>query len=70
MRVVEVQTGGESAIADGREREREREIKKLKRERERERARTTTVQKRVNEMKTGAKRERGSVVFELKQEEQ
>ena len=36
MRVVEVQTGGESAIADGREREREREIKKLKRERERE----------------------------------
>lgn len=51
-------------------REREREIKKLKRERERERARTTTVQKRVNEMKTGAKRERGSVVFELKQEEQ
>lgn len=59
MRVVEVQTGGESAIADGRERER-RNKKTEEKERERERARTTTVQKRANEMKTGAKRERGS----------
>lgn len=55
---------------EGKERERKRNKKTEERERERERARTTTVQKRVNEMKTGAKRERGSVVFELKQEEQ
>ena len=45
---------------EGKERERKRNKKTEERERERERARTTTVQKRANEMKTGAKRERGS----------
>lgn len=50
MRVVEVETGGESAIADGREREREN-----KKNEEKERKRTP--QERANEMKTGGERE-------------
>lgn len=50
MRVVEVETGGESAIADGREREREN-----KKNEEKERKRTP--QERANEMKTAGERE-------------
>lgn len=70
MRVVEVQTGGESAIADGRERERERN-KKLKRERERGRGRPPSKRGQMKWKLARREREdRGSVVFELKQEEQ
>lgn len=62
MRVVEVETGGESAIADGRERERENKKKWRKREKE-----DAPREGKWNE--NWREEGEGSVVFELKQED-